>query len=44
MRSLLDELSAGTFPHLDAWRSWHENGDIPAEFTELAERGTEHNE
>lgn len=33
-RSLLDELSAGTFPHLDAWRRWHESGDIPAEFTE----------
>lgn len=43
-RSLLNELSAGTFPHLDAWRSWHENGDIPREFTELAERGTEHNQ
>ena len=43
-RSLLDELSAGTFPHLDAWRSWHENGNIPSEFTELAERGTEHNQ
>ena len=37
-RSLLDELSAGTFPHLDAWRRWHESGDIPAEFTEHAER------
>jgi hypothetical protein len=43
-RSLLDELSAGTFPHLDAWRSWHENGDIPSEFTGLAERGTEPNQ
>ena len=43
-RSLLDELSTGTFPHLDVWRRWHENGDIPAEFTELAERGTEHNQ
>jgi DNA-binding PadR family transcriptional regulator len=32
-RSLLDELSAGTFPHLDAWRRWHESGVIPAEFT-----------
>ena len=42
-RSLLDELSSGSFPHLDAWRKWHENGDIPAEFTEVAERGTEHN-
>jgi DNA-binding PadR family transcriptional regulator len=40
-RSLLDELSSGTFPHLDAWRRWHESGDVPAEFTELAERGTE---
>jgi DNA-binding PadR family transcriptional regulator len=43
-RSLLDELSSGTFPHLDVWRRWHESGDIPAEFTELAERGTEHNQ
>jgi DNA-binding PadR family transcriptional regulator len=43
-RSLLDELSTGTFPHLDVWRRWHENGGIPAEFTELAERGTEHNQ
>jgi DNA-binding PadR family transcriptional regulator len=43
-RSFLDELSAGTFPHLDVWRKWHENGDIPAEFTELAERGAEHNQ
>ncbi|AGB23073.1 putative transcriptional regulator [Mycobacterium sp. JS623] len=33
-RSLLDELTAGTFPHLDAWRRWHEGGDIPTEFTE----------
>ncbi len=41
-RSFLDELTAGTFPHLDVWRRWHESGDVPAEFTELAERGTEH--
>jgi DNA-binding PadR family transcriptional regulator len=41
-RSLLDELSTGTFPHLDVWHRWHESGDVPAEFTELAERGTEH--
>jgi DNA-binding PadR family transcriptional regulator len=33
-RSLLDELTAGTFPHLDTWRQWHESGDIPTEFTE----------
>jgi DNA-binding PadR family transcriptional regulator len=43
-RSLLDELSSGTFPHLDVWRRWHESGDIPAEFTELAQRSTEHNQ
>jgi DNA-binding PadR family transcriptional regulator len=41
-RSLLDELSTGTFPHLDVWHRWHESGEVPAEFTELAERGTEH--
>jgi DNA-binding PadR family transcriptional regulator len=33
-RSLLDELTAGTFPHLDAWRSFHETGQMPAEFTD----------
>jgi DNA-binding PadR family transcriptional regulator len=33
-RSLLDELTAGTFPHLDAWRSFHETGQMPAEFAE----------
>jgi DNA-binding PadR family transcriptional regulator len=43
-RSLLDELTAGTFPHLELWRHWHESGDVPAEFTELAERGTEHDQ
>jgi DNA-binding PadR family transcriptional regulator len=31
-RSLLDELSAGTFPHLDAWQRFHETGQMPAEF------------
>ncbi len=34
-RSLLDEISTGTFPHLDAWRSFHETGQMPSEFTEL---------
>jgi DNA-binding PadR family transcriptional regulator len=41
-RSLTDELSSGTFPHLDAWHQWHESGTVPAEFTELAERGADH--
>lgn len=36
-RSLLDELSAGTFPHLDAWQKFHETGEIPAEFTDAKE-------
>jgi DNA-binding PadR family transcriptional regulator len=34
-RSLLDELSAGTFPHLGAWRRFHETGQMPSEFAEL---------
>jgi DNA-binding PadR family transcriptional regulator len=41
-RSLIDELSEGTFPYLDAWRTWHETGEIPTEFTELAQRGAQH--
>jgi DNA-binding PadR family transcriptional regulator len=35
VRSLLDELTAGTFPHLGAWRSFHETGQMPPEFAEL---------
>ena len=34
VRSLLDELTAGNFPHLDAWRSFHETGQMPTEFAE----------
>ena len=38
-RSLLDELSAGTFPDLAAWQAWHESGEMPPGLAELAERG-----
>ena len=40
-RSFLDELSAGTFPHLDVWQRWHETGELPPEFIELADRGAD---
>ena len=40
-RSLLDEISAGTFPHLNAWQAWHETGQFPAEFTQLAQHGAD---
>ena len=33
-RSFLNELSARTFPHLDAWQRFHETGEMPAEFTD----------
>jgi DNA-binding PadR family transcriptional regulator len=33
-RSLINELSAGTFPHLDDWQRFHETGQMPAEFTD----------
>jgi len=36
-RSLLDELTAAIFPHLDAWRQFHETGQMPAEFTDRAQ-------
>ncbi len=39
IRSVLDELTAGTFPDLSSWRTWHHSGDAPAEFAELARRG-----
>ncbi|MEH1168189.1 PadR family transcriptional regulator [Micromonospora sp. CPCC 205539] len=38
LRTLLAELTAGTYPGLDSWRAYHETGDVPAELTELAER------
>jgi DNA-binding PadR family transcriptional regulator len=40
-RSLVEELSSGTFPMLDVWRQWHESGAIPTELSELARRGAE---
>ena len=33
-RSLLDELTSGTFPHLDVWRAFHETGEMSTEFAE----------
>ncbi|GAB3425876.1 PadR family transcriptional regulator [Flindersiella endophytica] len=38
IRALLGELADGTFPGLDAWRDWHEKGELPPELVELAER------
>ncbi|MEO3924202.1 PadR family transcriptional regulator [Micromonosporaceae bacterium B7E4] len=38
IRSLLAELTSGSYPGLDVWRAFHETGEMPAELTELAER------
>ncbi|GAA2275251.1 PadR family transcriptional regulator [Nonomuraea roseoviolacea subsp. roseoviolacea] len=38
-RSLLDELTGGTFPRLEEWRAVHGAGRMPADVAELAERG-----
>ncbi len=35
---LLAELTSGTYPGLDAWRTFHETGEMPPELIELAER------
>lgn len=40
VRGLLDELVDETFPELAAWRKWHETGEIPAEYADLADRGS----
>jgi hypothetical protein len=40
VRGLLDELTAGTLPGMDVWRTWHETGEMPADIAELAERGS----
>jgi DNA-binding PadR family transcriptional regulator len=39
VRSLLDELTSGTYPDLAGWQAWHTTGEIPDEIAELAERG-----
>jgi DNA-binding PadR family transcriptional regulator len=40
VRGLLAELTEETFPDLASWRRWHDTGEVPAEFAELAERGS----
>jgi DNA-binding PadR family transcriptional regulator len=40
VRGFLAELTDETFPDLAVWRKWHETGETPAEYAELAERGS----
>jgi DNA-binding PadR family transcriptional regulator len=40
VRSLLDELTSGSLPGLAQWRAWHETGQVPPEWADLAERGS----
>ena len=39
VKALLAELMSGTYPDLDRWRAWHVSGQMPADLSELAERG-----
>jgi DNA-binding PadR family transcriptional regulator len=39
VRSLLYEFREGSFPGLGLWREFHETGELPREFAELAEGG-----
>lgn len=41
VRGFLDEVRKGTLPGVDAWRRFHETGEIPPEFQELEARHTE---
>jgi DNA-binding PadR family transcriptional regulator len=34
VRALIDELTSGSFPDVDAWRDWHASGTLPSELTE----------
>ncbi|MGW7648779.1 PadR family transcriptional regulator [Streptomyces bobili] len=34
VRGFLDEIRQGSLPGVDAWRRFHETGELPAEFTE----------
>ncbi|MFF5207059.1 PadR family transcriptional regulator [Streptosporangium sp. NPDC000396] len=40
IRSLLGELTSGSFPDLEAWRAWHETGQVPSDVADLMERGS----
>lgn len=40
VRSLLKELTSGSYPDLAAWRRWHATGEMPAQIAELAKRGS----
>jgi DNA-binding PadR family transcriptional regulator len=39
VRSLLDELNAGTLGGLDAWRTYHETGGVPKDLAEMLAEG-----
>ncbi|MEU4680647.1 PadR family transcriptional regulator [Micromonospora sp. NPDC023737] len=39
VRDLLAEFTAGTYPGLDQWRTFHETGELPPELTGPTERG-----
>ncbi len=39
VRSLLEELTSGTYPGLAMWQAWHTTGELPPDLVELAERG-----
>jgi DNA-binding PadR family transcriptional regulator len=41
VRSLVTELRDGTLPGLDSWRTWHDSGGTPPEWTALIEGVTE---
>ncbi|MFF3449685.1 PadR family transcriptional regulator [Streptomyces sp. NPDC002667] len=41
VRGFLTELGDGTLPGVEAWRTFHETGEIPPEFQELEERAFE---
>ncbi|HEX3779356.1 MAG TPA: PadR family transcriptional regulator [Pseudonocardiaceae bacterium] len=39
VRALLEELRTGALPGVDAWRAYHETGEVSAYLVELTERG-----
>ena len=39
VRSLLGELTSGTFPDLADWQSWHDTGRMTGQAAEAAKRG-----
>lgn len=41
VRGLIRDLVDGSMPGIELWRAWHSSGEVPPEWADLAERGSD---